>query len=408
MIMAPRRYSNAGWLAVVTMLLICGAGYAGTDALSLESTTVQIGELQYRVRAPAGYRLEMLTDKLAGPRLFTFDSNGDLLLGSKGGYVYRLRPPYHSPETLLSLASYPHSVARRGSDLLIAQQDGLYRVPYQPGQEQIAIRDVELMAKLPAGSGHSSRTVAVGPDRRIYVSLGISGNCSDQYLDDSYPFHERRGGIMWLDESAQPPRWRTYASGFRNPVGFDWRPGQNIMYASNNGPDHHGFEWPPEYFSRVDAGSFHGMPWFQYDGERIKRDDCIKRPSPRPISEVTKPVATFPARNAPMAVAFISSTFTDYHMVGDAVVALHGSWGTSPTGGFIGDPASRREPKLVLVRFNQQGEAARVDDLLTGFQLANGQRWARPVGVGVGPDGAIYFTSDSGANALFRLSPVPD
>ena len=45
----------------------------------------------------------------------------------------------------------------------------------------------------------------------------------------------------------------------------------------------------------------------------------------------------------------------------------------------------------------------RVDDLVTGFQLANGDRWARPVGVAIGPDGALYFTSDSGTNGLFRL-----
>jgi glucose/arabinose dehydrogenase len=56
----------------------------------------------------------------------------------------------------------------------------------------------------------------------------------------------------------------------------------------------------------------------------------------------------------------------------------------------------------VAVRF-KEGEAQRVDDLVDGFQLANGERWARPVGVAIGPDGALYFTSDSGANGLFRL-----
>jgi glucose/arabinose dehydrogenase len=86
----------------------------------------------------------------------------------------------------------------------------------------------------------------------------------------------------------------------------------------------------------------------------------------------------------------------------DAIVALRGSWGTQPSGGCIGDPASRREPKLVAVRF-QDGKAQRVDDLVTGFQLHDGERWARPVGVAVGPDGALYFTSDSGVEGLFRL-----
>jgi len=44
-----------------------------------------------------------------------------------------------------------------------------------------------------------------------------------------------------------------------------------------------------------------------------------------------------------------------------------------------------------------------VDDLITGFQMPDGERWARPVGVAIGPDGALYFTSDSDTNGLFRL-----
>jgi glucose/arabinose dehydrogenase len=46
-----------------------------------------------------------------------------------------------------------------------------------------------------------------------------------------------------------------------------------------------------------------------------------------------------------------------------------------------------------------------VDDLISGFQLADGRRWARPTGVAIGPDGALYFASDDGIQGLFRLRP---
>jgi glucose/arabinose dehydrogenase len=366
---------------------------------------ISVAGREHRVEVPRGYRLELLTTRLEGPRLFTFATNGDLLLGSKSGRVYRIAPPYRRPEVLVRLPDYPHSVALREGEIFISRTTGLYRAPYHPGQERLDPDRLSLVAPLPGGGGHTSRTVHTGPDGRLYVSLGISGNCSDQYLGADYPFSDRRGGILVLDENADPPRLEPFASGFRNPVGFDWHPQTGVLYASNNGPDHLGFEQPPEYFSRVSAGSFHGMPWFQFDGERLRRDRCIERAPPRPAAEVVTPVATFAARSAPMGVAFVPEGALDERFENDAIVALHGSWGTQPSGGRFGSPATRRPPKLVRVRFSK-GEAGAVEDLVTGFQLKDGERWARPVGVTPGPDGALYFTSDGGTHALYRLRPL--
>lgn len=275
--------------------------------------------------------------------------------------------------------------------------------PNATGQERISRDAIQMLARLPGGGGHTSRTVRVGPDARVYLSLGISGNCSDQYLDPSYPFADQRGGILVLEETGKQANWRVSASGLRNPIGFDWQPRTRVLYANHNGPDHWGYEQPPEYFSRVVPGSFHGMPWFQYDGKVLRRDRCVDREPPRTLQEVSKPAAVFPARNAPIGLAFIVDDELGADLRGNAVVALHASWATRPDGERLGNPASRREPKVVIVRF-EQGKVRRVDDLITGFQLPNGDRWARPAGVAPGPDGALYFTVDAGANALFRLS----
>jgi len=382
-------------------LVVMAAG-AAAESLLYEEQSLTVNGTRQVARVPKGFRLELLTDKLDGPRLMAFADNGDLIIGSKSGRVYRLAPPYTSPEVLVNLDDYPHSVAFRKGEIIIARTNGVYRAPYQPGQKQISPASVKLLARLPGGGGHSSRTVGVGPDGRVYASLGIQGNCSDQYLGENYSFDNRRGGVFVLREEDGQARWEVFGSGLRNPVGFAWHPQTRVMYASNNGPDHLGFEQPPEYFSRITAGSFHGMPWFQFNGKQLKRDGCATSNSPRPLSDVASPVATFPARNAPMGVTFMPKGALGKALEFDAVVALRGSWGTQPTGGYIGNPATRRPPKLVVVRF-KDGEAVRVDDLVTGFQLDDGDRWARPVGVAIGPDGALYFTSDSETNGLFRL-----
>jgi len=388
-------------LALGGMLMTAVA--AASPPLQYERQPLALPGETVVVQVPAGQRLELLTAALDGPRLLSFAADGELFIGSRSGKVYRLAPPYTAADVLVEPGGYPHSVARRAGEILIARTDGLYRADYEPGQARIAPAALSRLAALPGGSGHNSRSVAIGPDGRVYLSLGIRGNCSDEYLGDDYPFDARRGGILVLNEAADPPRWEAYGSGLRNPVGFDWHPRTGELYASNNGPDHHGYAQPPEYFSRITAGSFHGMPWFQFDGERLRRDACIKRPPPRPLRDVTLPVATFPARNAPMGVAFVPAGALGGMFDFDAVVALRGSWGTQPDGGFAGDAATRRPPKLVRVRF-EGGQARAVEDLVTGFQAEDGRRWARPVGVAVGPDGALYFTSDSGVNGLFRLT----
>jgi len=400
------RYPRSALLMGLLVLLFCITVPASAANPTLVNQTLRIDGDTWTLRVPAGLRLEVLTTSLDAPRLMSFLPNGDLIIGSKSGKVYRLAPPYTQPEVLVKLPDYPHSVAYRDGELFIAQTGGLYRAPYKPGQRTLDRNDFVTVAELPRG-GHSSRTVGIGPDGRIYVSLGISGNCSDEYLGTSYRFADRRGGVFVLNETGARPTLVSYASGLRNPVGFDWHPDTGVLYASNNGPDHLGYELPPEYFSKLTAGSFHGMPWFQFDGTAIRRDNCIRRNPPRPLAEVVKPVATFPARNAPMGVAFIPGGALDKRFAGNAVVALRGSWGTRPHGAGSGDKATRRPPRLMMVHFDK-GEAQNVEDFVSGFQRSNGKRLARPVGVAIGPDGALYFSSDSNTEGLFRLAPATE
>ncbi len=392
-------FTCAGLVILITQQLAAAA------PADLTADEVEIEGKRFTVMIPAGYELEFLTGSMSRPRFMYFTSNGDLLVGSRSGKVYRLAPPYTQAEVLTKFADYPHSVVVRGDELYVADTDGLYRARYNSGITRLRHKDFTLVAPLPSGGTHSSRTVEVGPDNRLYIGLGISGNCPNEYLDDSYDFENRRGGVFVLDETGDKPKLWPYASGLRNPIGFAWHPGTKILYANNNGPDHWGYELPREYFGRLSAGSFHGMPWYQYVDGRFQRDRCIRAKPPRPVTEAMPPEVTFDARNAPMGMVFVPKGAMDARFEGDAIVALHGSWGTQPRGGYAGDPATRRHPKLVQVMF-EDGRATRVVDLITGFQLDNGQRWGRPCGAAIGPDGALYFTSDGGTNGLFRLRRI--
>ena len=246
-----KSHRHLGCSLLVATALLAGASSHGRETLEPIEAMLTVGGEVHEVRIPSGYSLQMLTEALQSPRLLTFAPDGDLFIGSKAGRVYRLRSPYREPEVFADAGGYPHGVAFRPGEILIAYTDGIYAAPYAPRRPPLGRGEQRLIAALPSGGGgHSSRTVRVGPDGRVYVSLGISGNCSNQYLGEDYPFQDRRGGVLVLDESGSKPVLRPFASGLRNPVGFDWHPQTGVLYASNNGPDHWGFELPPEYFSK--------------------------------------------------------------------------------------------------------------------------------------------------------------
>ncbi|MYD75022.1 MAG: sugar dehydrogenase [Gammaproteobacteria bacterium] len=363
---------------------------------------IEIAGNRFSVSHPPGYAVEPVNLELRRPRMMHFHGD-ELLVGSADDRIYRLFPPYDRAQTVARLPLYPHSMLVRGGEIIIARTHGVFRAPYSSDPNwRIDESHLKLLVPLQPSRSHSSRTIALGPDGRLYVSIGMPGNCGDYYLDESYPEDLRRGGIFVIDETSDPARLVPYVSGLRNPVGFDWHPKSDVLYISNNGPDHLGYDQPKEYFARGAERSFHGMPWYQYDGNRLFRDPCTEDfDPPRSVEDVSIPVAVFDARSAPLGMAFVTAPAraSEYH--GDAIVALHGSWATS-TGSHYGDAATRRHPKLVRVDFDD-ARAGEVVDLLTGFQLEDGERWARPAGVAIGGDGEIYFTSDDGYEGLYRL-----
>jgi glucose/arabinose dehydrogenase len=115
----------------------------------LHTQDLTIDGKSWPVAVPEGLRLELLTDKLEAPRLMEFLPNGVLLVGSRSGKVYRLEPPYRQASVLVELEDYPHSLAYREGELLIAQTDGVYRAAFTPDQTSIDWNDVELLAALP-------------------------------------------------------------------------------------------------------------------------------------------------------------------------------------------------------------------------------------------------------------------
>src|SRR6266487_1341773 len=220
------------------------------------------------------------------------------------------------------------------------------------------------------------RFLAFGPDNLLYVAVGSSCNI----CDDAPP----RAAVTRynLDGSGA----HTFATGLRNSVGLAFHPSSGELWANNNDRDYLGDDLPPEHLNILKDGKWYGWPQCYLPNQanpEYANADC---------SGVEPPVITFQAHSAPLGLVFYTGTRFPAEYQGDAFMTYHGSWNrTEPTGA-----------KVVRVRV-QNGRPTAIEDFVTGWELADGSRWGRPVSLLVMPDGAL-LVSDDYAGGIWRVS----
>lgn len=271
----------------------------------------------------------------------------------------------------------PHNVTFAGGAVYVGETNGVRRLVDQDGDGRADVS--ERIIPLPEG-GHWSRTVAIGPDGKLYVSIGSSCNiCLET--------DQQRATIMQyeLDGSGG----RVYATGLRNSVGLVWQPSTNRLYATENGRDQMGNNVPPEEINEIRDGAHYGWP--RCHGADIP--DPIFGRDPDACAGQTPPVVEMQAHSAPLGLAFVPPGAFPVAQ-GDLIVAFHGSWNRTPPTGY----------KLVRLAFRDDRPTGEVEDFAVGFR-ARGTTWSRPVDVVFGPDGALFVTDDLGG-AIYRIAPA--
>jgi cytochrome c553 len=213
----------------------------------------------------------------------------------------------------------------------------------------------------------------------LYVSMGSSCNACIET-------DPRRAAIVRyrLDGSGQ----ELYATGLRNAVGFDWRPGTKELYATDNGRDLLGDDFPPDELNRIVEGGFYGWPFA--NGNRVPDPEFGKGHEAQ-IAASIPPVHEFRPHNASLGITFVRGTHVPPEFRGAALVALHGSWNRTRKDGY----------KVVSLHWQPDGQIVE-RDFLSGF-LKNEDVIGRPVDVAEGPDGAFYV-SDDYAGAIYRVA----
>ncbi len=348
--------------------------------------TPEESELQARVRVPDGFSIGTFAEDLPNARFLRFTDTGDLLVSQPArGAVWLLERDEDGDgrsegrHVLIDGLSRPHGLELHDGWLYVAETDAVGRVRFDPEARAIEWPYKRIVRGLPSGGRHWTRTVRIGPDGWLYVSVGSSCDVCEE--DDP-----RRAAIVRYrpDGSGE----EIYATGLRNAVGFDWRPGTAELFATDNGRDMLGDDFPPCELNRIVRRGFYGWPYAH--GDNVPDPEFGPDNAAR-IRDALPPAHAFRAHNAPLGIAFVRGTGAPEPYRDAALVALHGSWNRSSKDGY----------KVVSLHWGRDGRIEE-RDFAVGVERDEAV-FGRPVDVAEGPDGAFYV-SDDYAGAVYRIA----
>jgi glucose/arabinose dehydrogenase len=333
-------------------------------------------ELQH-LHLPPGFQVSIYASGLHTPRFITMGPNGVLLVADRGSGSIIAFPPGDSalragaPIVVAKGLNNPTSLDMHAGFLYVGEGSSIARMAL--GRDLKAGPIQRIISGLPLGGQHWTRTVLIGPDNHIYVSIG--SDCNVCIETDP---HRAAIWVYNLDGSGG----RLYAKGLRNAVGMAVNPWTHQIWIDVNGRDNLGDNAPPEtVYVLVDHGDY-GWPGCHAG----KIHDPQFGQSPDACKGVQPPLVDMQAHSAPLGLAFYPTGATQFpaQYRDSLYVAFHGSWNRSiPTG-----------DKIVRIPLRNGQVAGPVQDFLTGWMTTGGSYRDRPVGITFAPDGSLFISSD--------------
>lgn len=246
---------------------------------------------------------------------------------------------------------------------------------------KVVVKSGDLIPRSEESRGHSSRVCRVGPDDRLYISLGQPNNVAPK---DKLALYEKTGigGIirMNLDGSQR----EVFATGIRNSVGMAFDTDGSLWFTDNQ-VDSMGDDRPPGEINRADrAGLNFGFPW--YGGGHVRTNEYAHIEPPK---GVVFPVVETAPHAADLGIMFYRGDMFPKEYRGAMFYAQHGSWDRSI-------PIGAR----VMVTF--AGTTASTS-FAEGWNDGSGSYLGRPVDVAELADGSLLVTDDQNG-AIYRIT----
>ena len=376
-------------LSILFISLVCSMGIlAQQPNLVPHQVNLKNGK-RFSLNLPENYEIIPAAEGLKRVRFFSKAPDGRMfvtdmhdLTDNKKGIVYILDD--WNPETgkfgkiipYMTGLKNPNSVQfytdSSGQDwLYLAETNQLTRRKFTKGEIKptdkaevlVTFPDYGLSYKY--GGWHLTRTIAVGGNGKIYVSVGSSCNaCTEK--------EKVRATVLEMNPDGS--QQKIFATGLRNAVGLKWV--GNFLFATNQGVDHLGKNKPDETFYALKRDADYGWASCYSSNGKILADPKFKRPSG--CKNVLPPYAYFPAHSSALGFDYFDHPNTDDTIKNSFLVALHGSTDATIGHGY----------KIVIMRKGQK-----LQTFMDGF-LVGKNVYGRPCDIYRVDENSFYFSDD--------------
>ncbi len=232
---------------------------------------------------------------------------------------------------------------------------------------------------------HTARVCDVGPDGKLYISLGQPYNVPPPEKLDLYA-EQGIGGIIRMNTDGTGRE--VYTRGIRNSVGQDFDPDTGDLWFTDNQVDGMGDDIPPGEINHQTAqGQNFGFPW--YGGGDVRTNEYKGE---EPPADVVFPAVEMTAHAADLGMMFYTGDMFPEEYRGAIFSAQHGSWNrTTPVGA-----------RVMVTTIDDEGNAT-AKPFAEGWIDENDEYLGRPVDVAQLRDGSL-LVSDDLAGAIYRIS----
>jgi Raf kinase inhibitor-like YbhB/YbcL family protein len=343
------------------------------------------------IKAPAGFNVDVFARDLINPRMLAVSRDGNLYATRRTvGDVIMLKDDNADGKAdgVVTVASRPnmHGIAFDGDKVFLVTIHDVYSADVKPDGTFGPLN--RIIDDLPDAGQHANRTIDIGPDGMLYISVGSTCNeCQEDNPENATILRASKDG-----------KTRTiFVSGLRNTIGFDWEPMTGELFGMDHGIDWLGDEVQIEELNRIEQGKKYGWPYvYGMSGinphinppEGITLDQWAK--------QSTEPLLGYTAHSAPMQMAFYDGNAFPADYKGDAFIAMRGSWNRRPPSGY----------EVVRVDF-ENGRPVKFEKFLEGFllQQENGKfgYLGRLAGIAVSKDGSLFVSDDSNG-VVYKVS----